>query len=204
MWIYRHHPCSDVIDLDESSGRWRPVADDDRPRIGALSIAHRDSYPICGSYTIEDEQRYCMYWADGKRFAFMMPNGKVVDICRKHPNGRIEILTPGIHCEIEPAIHAGGRLRQGFSRVRLLAEKEQLLFEASYNADPYLKLYNHDFTAASAVQSLSDGDFFLALKEAIHYFSEQDRTGRLELSSTVNHEAMLGGARGSPGRFNLL
>lgn len=191
MWIYRHHSCSDVINLDEESGRWQPVADDDRPRVSALGMVHRDSYPICGSYTIEDKQRYCMYWADGKRFAFMLPNGKVVDICRKHPSGRIEILTSGIHCEIEPARNLDGRLHQGFNRVRLLDGQENSLFELTYNADRYLRLYSSDFTAASAVQDLSDWDFFYALKDAIQHFSEQAKTGRLELSFTANHEAWI-------------
>lgn len=195
MWIYRHHSCSDVIDLDEASGRWHPVADSERPRVGALSMVHRASYPICGSYTIEDDRRYCMYWVEGSRFSFMLPDGKVIDVCRKHPDGRFEFITPGLRCEISPARYADGRLRQGFSHVLFLDQSGRILHELSYDADHYLRLYGSDFTAASAVQDLSDWDFFVALRETIGYFAEQARSGRVELSFDTNHEAVIEGRR---------
>ena len=128
MLIFRHHTCSDVIELDEATGYWRPIADDDRPSVGALGVAHLDGYDLCGSYTIEGGRRYCMYWAKDHRFALMLPSAEVIYIC-KHEEGRIEMLTPGIRCEIEDSRSADGQMRQGFSRVRVL-DKNRALAQA--------------------------------------------------------------------------
>ena len=179
MWIYRHHSCSDVVDLDESSGRWQPVSDDDRPRVGALSMVNRANYPICGSYTVEDGRRYSMYWAEAKRFAFMTPDGAVIDICLKQPNGAIDLLVPGLRVEIAPASYADGRLRQGFQHVQIIDGQSRILHEVSYNAEYYERLYDNDFTVASGEQDLSDWDFFLALRDAVRYLSERAGSGRL-------------------------
>jgi len=191
MWLYQHHTCSDIIDLDHESGRWRPVADSEKPA-GARVLA---DLPVRGSYTIEDERRFYKYWTDDERFVFRADDGAVIEICRERPDGTTMESHPGLRCEIEPAKYGDGRLRQGMSTVRLVDGQGGLLYELTYNSDRYLKLYGSDFTAAASVQDLSDWDFFVALKGGIEMFAEQAASGRIPLNIDDKGQVDLNGAK---------
>ena len=66
MWLYQHHTCSDLIDLNPYTGRWRHVRDEEKPN-GARALA---DLPVEGSYLQENDKRYYAYWADDGRFVF--------------------------------------------------------------------------------------------------------------------------------------
>jgi hypothetical protein len=177
MWLYQHHTCSDVIDLDHQSGSWRPVGDSEKPP-GARVLA---DLPVRGSYTIEDGRRFFTYWTDDNRFLFRADDGALIEICRQLADGTTIESSPGLHCKIAPAKYLDGRLRQGMSAVTLANGEGVPLYELTYNSDRYLKLYGSDFTAAAMVQDLSDWDFFVALKGAIEIFSERAASGKVPL-----------------------
>ncbi|MED5618018.1 hypothetical protein [Ideonella sp. BN130291] len=189
MWLYRHHTCSDIIDLDHLSGRWRPVDDSEKPA-SARVLA---DLPVRGSYTVEDGRRYFSYWTDDDRFVFRADDGTVFEICQKLTDGRTLESRPGMRCRIEPAKHGDGRLRQGLSTVTLVDADGAPLYELTYNSEHYLKLYGSDFTAAAMVQDLSDWDFFVALKGAIEIFSERAASGKVPLTIDDKGRAELNG-----------
>lgn len=66
MWLYQHHTCSDLIDLNPYTGRWRHVRDEEKPN-GARALA---DLPVEGSYLQENDKRYYSYWTDDGRFVF--------------------------------------------------------------------------------------------------------------------------------------
>lgn len=177
MWLYKHHTCADIIDLDHESGRWRPVADAEKPK-GAKVLA---DLPVRGSYTEESGKKFFCYWTDDQKFVFRTFDEKLFEICKEHGDGHTELLIPGVRCDINPAKLSNGSLRQGFSEVRLVDAQGHCLYEFAYNSEYYLRLYSSDFTAASAVQDLSSWDFFVALKEGIEIFTERALSGRVEL-----------------------
>ena len=178
MWLYRHHTCGDIIDLDHASGRWRPVDDSEKPA-GARLL---DDLPTRGSYEIEDDRRYCKYWTDDNAYVFRTPDDQVFEICRKLKDGSIIESHPGLHLVIEDAKYADGRLRQGYSDVRLVDRDGKILYELSYNSQFYLRLYSSDLTAASMIQDLSDWDFFVALKGGLEIFAERAVSGRIQIT----------------------
>ena len=194
MWLYRHHTCGDIIDLDHVTGRWRPVDDDEKPA-GARVLA---DLPVRGGYEIEDGKYYFTYWSDDEAFIFRTPENDIFEICRKTPDGTIIESQPGLHVEIEPSKYGDGRLRQGYSDVRLLDKDDKLLYELSYNSDFYLRLYGSDFTAAAMVQDLSDWDFFVALKGAVEIFAERAATGRVEMTYNDDGSGNIGAVRIKP------
>ena len=191
MWIFKHHTCADIIDLDHASGQWRPIAESEKPK-GAKALA---DLPVRGSYTEESGKKFFCYWTDDQKFVFRTFEGAVIEICRENEVGRTELLNPGLHCDISPARYQDGRLRQGFSDVRLVNKQGNVLYELSYNSEYYLQLHRSDFTAASAIQDLSSWDFFIALKEGIDIFTERSLSGRIQLSFNENGEALLEGRR---------
>jgi hypothetical protein len=178
MWLYKHHTCSDIIDLDHESGRWRSVSDSEKPH-GAKVLA---DFPVHGSYTDEDGKRYYCYWTDDARFTFRTFDNKIFEICHKDSNGQIDYSPEGLRCELSPSHYSDGRLRQGYSDLRLVNNAGAVLFETSYNSNYYLQLYGSDFTAAAMVQDLSDWDFFVALKGGMEILAERAESGRLEIS----------------------
>jgi hypothetical protein len=105
MWLYCHHTASDIIDLDHESGRWRPVADSEKPP-GARVLA---DLPVRGSYTVEDGKRYCSYWTDADTYVFRTPEDHVFEICSKSADGTITLLNPGLLARsIPPRTPPGG------------------------------------------------------------------------------------------------
>jgi hypothetical protein len=178
VWLYRHHTCSDIIDLDHESGRWRPVDESEKPP-GARVLA---DLPVRGSYTVEDERRFFKYWTDDDRFVFRVDDGTLIEVCRQLADGTTIVSQPGLHCTIAPAKHLDGRLRPGLSTVTLANAEGALLYETTYDSDRYLRLYGSDFTAAAMVQDLSDWDFFVALKGAIEIFADRAASGQVPLN----------------------
>lgn len=195
MYIYKHHTSSDVIDLDPDTGRWAPVADADRPLVGALGVTYRDTYPIRGSYTEEDGKRYCMYWTNDRQFEFLPANQRPILICRRSPDGSTKMNDLGIRCTTEPAKYSDGRLRQGFSKFKLVDGAGHALFELTYNSDVYLQMAGADFTSASGFEDLGDWDFFVALKNAIDTLNDEASTGRIELRFSDDDTALIHGER---------
>ncbi len=187
MWLYKHHTCSDIIDLDHESGRWRSVSDSEKP-LGAKVLA---DLPVHGSYTDEDGRRYYCYWTDDARFIFRTFDNKIFEVCHKDSSGRIDYSPEGLRCELSPSHYSYGILRQGYSDVRLLNNAGAVLFETSYNSNYYLQLYSSDFTAAAMVQELSDWDFFVALKGGMEILAERAESGRLEMSFDGNFETTI-------------
>ncbi|AMM23660.1 hypothetical protein [Variovorax sp. PAMC 28711] len=175
MWLYLHHTGSDIIDLDSVTGRWRQVDDAEKPS-GAMVLA---DLPIKGSYTIEDGKRYFTYWTSNGRFVFRTDEGLVFEVCQKRPDGSIMMLEPALACEITPSRYGDGRLRQGFSQMRLINATSDTVSELEYNSERFMRFYQSDFTAAAAVQDLSDWDFFVALQGAFGIFNERAASGRV-------------------------
>lgn len=177
MWLYRHHTCSDLIDLDHASGRWRPVDDTEKPP-GARVLA---DLPVRGSYTLVDDKRYCNYWTDDGRYVFRLPDDTVFALYRADADGALSSLIPGVHCTIDPATHGDGRARPGLSRFRLLDGQGRVLHECVYDAAYYARLHAADVTAAAAVQDLSDWDFFVALAGGVKMLAERAASGQRPL-----------------------
>lgn len=191
MWLYHHHTCSDLIDLDPDTGRWRHVQDEERPK-GARVLA---DLPVQGSYLEEDGKRFYKYWTDDGRSVFSTSDGCVIEICRKHADGRIEMLVPGLRCEITPARLPSGQLRPGHSDVCLRDSAGTTLCALTYHSAYYARLFNSDLTAAAMEQDLSSWDFFVALQGAIEIFEERARSGRLPLTLDVDQGAVIDGRR---------
>lgn len=191
MWLYRHHTAADIIDLDHESGRWRPVAESEKPA-DAKVLA---DLPIAGSYEIEDGKHHSSYWTSDGRFVFRTFDNKLFEICRKQADGSIHMPDPGLHCVIEPARHGDGRLRPGLGLVRLVAGSGEVLYELTYNSDHYKRLLQADTTAAAAVQDLTDWDFFVALQAAFPIFRERSMSGRVAWTIDSDNTATIGSAR---------
>jgi hypothetical protein len=191
MYIYKHHTSSDVIDLDPDTGRWTPVADPDRPLVGALGITCRDAYPIRGSYTKEDGKRYCMYWTSDRHFEFLPANQAPISIAQRGADGSTKMDDIGMRCTIEPAKYSDGRLRQGLSKFKLVSGADQALFELTYHSDLYLQMAGADFTSASGFEDIGDWDFFVALKNAIETLTDEASTGRVELRFSDDDTALI-------------
>ncbi len=191
MWLYRHHTASDIIDLDHSTGRWRPVVDSEKPA-GAKVLA---DLPVVGSYEIEDGKHFYKYWTADSRFVFRSFDNQVFEICQERPDGSIFMQDPGQRCTIEPARYGDGRLRQGLSEVKLISGNGKLLYQLVYNADYYRRLHDSDITAAGSVRDISDWDFFVALQAAFPYFRERAESGRVELTIDNDNVATIQGAR---------
>lgn len=191
MWLYQHHTCSDLIDLDPDTGRWRHVQDEEKPK-GARVLA---DLPVKGSYLQETDKRYYSYWTDDGRFVFSTSDGCAIEICRKHADGRIEMLVPGLHCDITPTKLSDGRLRPGYSDVSLKDGAGTTLCALTYHSTYYARLFNSDITASAMVQDLSDWDFFVALQGGIEIFTERAKSGRLQLTVDADQGAVIDGRR---------
>lgn len=191
MWLYLHHTASDIIDLNPATGHWRPVDDSEKPA-GALVLA---DLPIRGGYTIEGDKRYFNYWTADKKFVFRTDHDLEFEICQKRSDDSIVMLAPTLDCTIVPSRYSDGRLRQGFSQVRLLDAAGDAVFELDYDAERYLRLYQSDLTAAAAVQDLADWDFFVALKGAFEIFKERAATGRIAFSIDDDGTVQIQGRR---------
>lgn len=172
MLLYQHHTYSDVIDFNRENSIWSPVPDEERPPTSGLPITLRDSYPICGSYTVENDKRYYMYWTSEREFVFRTPDHTEYRLFKKINKNDITNLSPNISIELSPAKHSDGRPRIGYSDFLIKEKNGKILYEETYFSKRYLDFYMHDFTPDPDL-SLSDWDFFVAFKEAVKELSEQ-------------------------------
>lgn len=167
MYIFRHHTAVDIIDLDDRTGNWVPVdEDDDNPiMVGQMSMAQRADFSIRGSYTIENEKRCCFYWNDQDELIFRTPDDRRLSFFRREADGHLTELKPDSQIELLPATYSDGRSIPNMSTFRLV-ESSMPLFEITYDSEFYLQAYLGNFTFAPD-EDLSDWDFFVAVKSAI-------------------------------------
>ncbi len=124
------------------------------------------------------------------RFVFSTSDGCAIDICRKHADGRIEMLVPGLYCDVAPTKLPDGRLRPGYSDVSLKDGAGTTLCALTYHSAYYARLFNSDITAAAMVQDLYNWDFFVALQGGIEIFAERAESGRLQLTVDADQGAV--------------
>lgn len=171
MLIYQHHTADDVIELDRDTGLWRHVDEDEAIAPGELAISWRHSYPIAGSYTVEDGHRYCMYWSAGKTLLLRTPDQIEYPLFRYLGDGRYQDLRAGLTVTLDAAHERDGSTRAGYNAVRVLDAGGAVLHEATYHAQPYLDLYLSDFSAGD--RDLGSWDFFVDLTRGIEEMAEK-------------------------------
>lgn len=167
MLIYQHHTCDDKIDLDDDTGRWTPhVEDKDNPTIvGVMPLAKRMSFEIRGSYTIENEKRYCIYWNDRHELVFRTPDERFVWF-RRGPDGRLLDLMDGVTISLQPGTWADARAMPNMSAFTLTDLRGERLLEVSYDSQRYLQYYLGNFTFVPD-EDLTDWDFFVYVKREV-------------------------------------
>lgn len=183
MQIYRHHTADDTIELDQSTGLWHYVEEDDAVSPGELAIAWRHSYPVAGSYTIEEGHRYCMYWSAAKVLLLRTPDEKEYPLFRYLGGQRYQDLRHGMRVELGAAHERDGSTRAGYNTLRLVGADGSVLHEMSYHAQPYLDLYLSDFTAGD--RDLGSWDFFVDLKRGIEEMEGMSEPGADEAHNAV-------------------
>jgi hypothetical protein len=168
MYIYKHHTAVDVIDLDDHTGLWSPVPEQNgKPiMIGLMSMAQRVNDPIRGSYAIENEKRCCFYWTDDSELVFRTPSDERFCLFRRERDGLLIDLMPTVIAELQPSTYGDGRTIPDMSTFTLADAAGKTLFEISYNSSRYLQYYLGNFTNVPD-EDLSDWDFFVAVKRAI-------------------------------------
>lgn len=167
MYIYRHHTAADIIDFDDNSGAWTPVEEDEENPIivGHMAMIHRAQFPIRGSYTIEDDKRYCFYWTESGELVFRTDAHRFA-LFRYDSAGSLTDLAPSLQATLEPATDGEGGPIPDKSTFTLIDGNGRALFHMSYNAQPYLQYYASNFTFAPD-EDLSDWDFFIHVKRSI-------------------------------------
>lgn len=166
MLLYHHHTADDVIELNDATGSWRPVAEADHISPAELAIAYRHSYPICGSYTIENDQRYFLYWTPGKVLVFRTPEGVRHELFKYIAEEKYRDLMNGARVTLTASTFRDGRLNPGFSDFKLIDKHGNVLHQLRYFSQKYLDFYLQDFTYTPD-RDLSDWDFFVALQRGI-------------------------------------
>lgn len=169
MLIYRHHTASDVIDLDDATGRWVPVPEQNGEPlfVGAAGIALRFDEPIRGSYTIENDKRCCLYWNDAAELVFRTPDERRLPLFRRDPDGRLHDLMPRLCVDLQPALDADGNTISGIS-VFTLRDGERELLTIAYDAMRYMEAYAMcSFISFVPDDELGAWDFFVGFKDAV-------------------------------------
>lgn len=169
MILYRHHCCSDFIELDDASGALRPIAEAVEPHWDGLAwIGMRIDAAIRGSYTIEDGRRCCLYWNDAHELVLRADGGTHpalrLPLFRRGADDAALALIPGLQLRREASKHAADR-----STVSLHDGAGALLFAIDYDAMRYLALLGMNSMIAHVPdEELGDWDFFVALETAVH------------------------------------
>jgi hypothetical protein len=189
MWLYRHHTCNDLIDLDHETRRWRPIDDSEKPA-GAKVLA---DLPVRGSYELDGERRFFKYWTDDERLVFRTPEGKTFELCRKLADGSTLLPAPELRIVVKPAVYSNGNSRVGYNQVTVEDAQGTVLYETSYHAEPYVRLYASDITASSAIDTLADWDFFVALQGAAEAFAQRAAGGVVPLTLAADGSAAVQG-----------
>lgn len=168
MYIYRHHTADNLIDMDDSTGRWVPVDEDDDDPIfvGSMSIVLRADFEVRGSYTIENEKRCCFYWTDDSELVFRTPDNQRISFFRRERGGRLIDVMPQIRVNLQPSMYGDGRVVPDMSTFSLIDKADKKIFEISYDSNRYLQYYLGNFTFVPD-EDLRDWDFFVAVKRAV-------------------------------------
>lgn len=171
MYIYQHYTFGEIIDLDDASGRWTPIEEDDNNFPGVMSMAQRSTDNIRGSYTIENGKRYAFYWSAESRLVLRTPDDVRYELFERAASGAFINLMAGIKVELGAATFADGHANTGHSEFRLVAADGTVLVSVTYNSRKYMDLYLQDFTYAPD-RDLSDWDFFVSVKREIEAMTE--------------------------------
>lgn len=167
MLVYRHHTCDDKIDLDDYTGRWTLHVDDkDNPTmVGVMPLASRMNFEIRGSYTIENDKRYCIYWNDRQELIFRTPDERYVWFRRGLDGGLLDLMD-GVTIGLQPATYADGRAMPNMSAFTLTDSRGERLLEVIYDSQRYLEYYLGNFTFVPD-EDLTDWDFFVYVKREV-------------------------------------
>jgi hypothetical protein len=164
--LYRHHTSGDVIDFDTATGHWRYVEEDRHPSVSALSVAYRRGDPIPGTYTVEDQRMYCMYWTPEDVLVLHMPDQRRHALFRRGADEELQDLRQGL--QVELAATPG---RNGYNTLRISGADGHAIHQLTYHALPYALLYGADFSYNDRI--LADWDFFEGLKDAIEDLADR-------------------------------
>ena len=166
--LYRHHTADDVIAFDDATGHWEPVPEASAPPVGPLTLVQRIGAPVRGSYTVEDERRYCCYWTADEELVFREPSGRRFSLFRRDARGRIVDLMPSVSANLLGAVHGDGSPVPNMSTFSVRdCFAAAPLFEARYESNKYLLLYSVSLFTYVPDEDLGDWDFFVALRRAI-------------------------------------
>jgi hypothetical protein len=190
MLIYRHHTVDDIIDLDDDTGRWKPVIEDrSNPiMVGVMPLAKRMSFEIRGSYTIENEKRYCVYWNDHQELVFRTDDARFVWFERDGDGGLLDLMN-GATIDLQPATYGDGRAIPDMSVFSVTDSHGTRLLEVVYNSQRYLEYYLGNYTFAPD-EDLSDWDFFIYVKREIEEL-RNIATARNPASETMGRAAAI-------------
>lgn len=167
MHLYRHHSCGDRIELDDRTGRWIPVEDDDSPgSIGLMSMLQRASFSIRGSYTIENGQRYCFYWNEDGELVFRTPGDTRFCLFRLEHDNCLTDLRPDLRVELEPVPDRANGSASFMSTFRLVDNAGTAVVEVTYDAVGYQYMRAFNFTFVPD-EELRDWDLFVCVKEEV-------------------------------------
>ena len=168
--VFNLYSAGDYVDIDDDSGVWTPVPNEDADATGALSIAQRYGQALSGIYTIEDGQRYALYWIGGETLVLRTPDGQRLPLFRRAGESGFACVVPGLHASRAPAAEPG------YSDFRLLGADGVLLHACRYHALRYQHALGMNFITA-ADEDLADWDFFVALQEGIEDMLRQCVSG---------------------------
>lgn len=159
--LYRHHTDDDLVELDPETGQWHHIDEDDHPSPGCLSIAQRHSYPVRGSYTVENGCRYCLYWDRNQILVLLTADEQRYKLFQFDADQRYRDLRAGLRIELD-----ADAARPGHNSFTISDASGACSHRLVYDAMPYLRLYGFDFTYAPD-RDLSDWDFFIGLLRGI-------------------------------------
>lgn len=167
MLIYRHHTVDDIIDLDDKTGHWLPIVEDkDNPiMVGVMPLAKRMNFVIRGSYAIENDQRYCLYWNDEQELVFRAEDKRFVWFKRGTDGGLMDLMGEVV-LDLQPASYSDGRAIPNMSAFTLTDSHGKRLLEVIYDSQRYLEYYLGNYTFVPD-EDLSDWDFFVAVKREV-------------------------------------
>lgn len=168
MYLFAHYTAADVIDLDDLTGNWAPILDDDDEplMVGQMSMLQRADFSVRGSYTVEHEKRCFFYWTDDNELVFRTPDERRFGLFRRENDGKLIELIPGMSVDLQPALVHGCRALPTMSTFTLTGADGATLFAITYDSARYLQAYQSNVTFTPD-EDLSDWDFFVAVKRAV-------------------------------------
>lgn len=163
MLIYRHHTCSDIIDIDDKTGRWTPVEDDDDNPIivGLMTMAQRAEFEIGGSYAVEDDRRFYFHWTEEGELVLRTDDLRLA-LFRRAPGGGLVEFFPQLEVELRPATYGDGRNMPGMCTFTV-SDGSKRLVDVLYDSARYVRYYLGNFTFVPD-EDLGEWDFFVAVE----------------------------------------